>query len=124
MLKSMNEMSSQETKIRNAIETQRANGFTVTTNVWFTFRDGRTPPSVSPWGAILWTLHSTKSGNFIIPGKGIWWKSVLDHLEVDQDWADHFVSGFDAVNNPNLDINNPAYLLGQKLRLEYIPISQ
>lgn len=118
----MTEMSPQEIKIRSAVDTQKANGFGVTTGVWFTFRDGRTPPSISPWGAILWILHSTKTGNFLIPGKGIWWKSVLDHLEVDQLWMDHFMVAFDASDNVNLelDISNPGYLLGQKLRLEYI----
>lgn len=117
----MSEMSPQEVKIRSAIDTQKTNGFTITDKVWFHFRDGRIPPSISPWGAILWTLHSTKTGNFIIPGKSIWWKSVLDHLEVEQSWMDHFVAAFDASDNiSNLDLSNPGYLLGQKLRLEYI----
>lgn len=115
----MSEISPQEIKIRAALDLQKANGFRVTSNVWFNFRDGRTPPSVSPWGAILWTLNSTKTGNFIIPGKGIWWKSVLDHLEVDQSWMDHFIAGFDAENN-SLDTNHSAYVLGQRLRAEYI----
>ncbi len=122
----MSEMTSQEIKIRNALDTQKQNGFGITTNCWFTFRDGKNPPTVSPWGAILWSLNTTKTGNFLIPGKGTWWNSVMSHLDVTQSWMDIFTSTFDGSELTDQELqllsdeNKSAYHIAQNLRLEYI----
>lgn len=122
----MSEMTSQEIKIRSALDLQRQNGFGITSNCWFTFRDGRTPPTVSPWGAILWTLNSTKTGNFLIPGRGTWWNSVITHLDVTQSWMDIFTTTFDGSDLADHELqllsddDRSAYNLAQKIRSEYI----
>ncbi len=117
-------MSFQEENLRLAIETQKSVGFKVTDQFWFTFRDGRTPPSVSPWGAILWKMNSTESGNFLIPPKGTWWNSVRDFLQVSDSWMDTFMLSFanQQVNKFMTPDELDAYSLAQDLRRDYLDL--
>ena len=116
---------SQENLIREAIETQRSNGWIISSGIWFQFRDGRNPPKASPWGCVLIGTSSNAGGNFHIP-QGNWWVKVRDTLQVSDSWLQMFASGFDGKSVSSHWLSQmsledlQAYHLGKKMAEEYI----
>lgn len=115
----------QENAIREAIETQISNGWVLSRDIWFQFRDGRNPPKASPWGCVLIKSNTSSGGNFHIPS-GNWWASVLQTLQVTNSWLEMFASGFDnkTVSSNWMSQSSQedleAYQLGRKLAEEYL----
>lgn len=115
-----------EQKIRDCIETQKSAGWLIDKGIWFVFRDGRNPPRVSPWGAVLISMNNS-TGNFMIP-YGNWWKQVLEHLQVTHNWLDTFCKGFDGeLISPNWfsqcsQEEYDAFDLGKRLASDYVNV--
>lgn len=115
----------QEKILREAVEKQIENGWILSREIWFQFRNGRNPPKASPWGCVLIASNTTNSGNFLIPS-GNWWSSVRETLGVSNSWLEMFASGFDdkAVSSMWLSQASQdeleAYQLGKKFAENYL----
>lgn len=114
-------IEAQEELIRSAIEKQKLNGALIAKGIWIQFKDGRNPPKVSPWGALLWNNNTVDGGNFFIPSPGSWWGLVRDYLKVSDSWLTSFTKGFDGEDTRDLEAEDLfAFNLGQRLAQEYL----
>ena len=118
-------MTNQETKIRECLDLLKSKGFIIQDGIWFKWRDGRIPPKISPWGAVIFYINSDSHGNFIFP-KISWWTQVSEYLDVTPGWLEAFTKGFDGIKiTPNWFVlmsqdEIDAFNLGKKFQEEYL----